>query len=601
MKKISIYPNLESRKRQAIREAIAVAQYISKVEDDLPDIERNFIAWNYQCRPFIKGEPNRLKHLPMMLSISKDLHPFIMLLLARQWGKTTHFASVLAHGASTNNNYDQTYINFEQESLKTFSDNKFRKDVFAEHPLSEYIQGFSKFGSMTKVTLKTNSTIDMITALHNWQHAQGKSNKRIVIDEANDIDWTGWYNLRETQADTMGDTLIGGIGGYQDTLYHKLWKTTNQMEYKFDHGEPYKGYDNMSWRRELEKNCFNDNGIVYDDAMDDALAGQWEPQAPKNFSRHGYHLDQLQNPRIPLTIEDAINLYKVPIEFSIEHKLKDPDYTQSEYRRNVLAEFIQGELKPITEPMMIALFDKNLGLTRADDVDKQKYGRVYVGIDWGGGGKTIVWIWQCLDNAGPIFRLLHVERIESSDVEEQYQFCKNLIDAYEADKIVVDAGGGTYQVQQLQQRYGPRCVRLNYLARPEKPQPIRKELIKLRKENRYTIDRTFSIDRIIDLIKRPYIEGDFKSNRIILPGKEFDNIKWVVRQFTAVEGEKAQHKGTGQQYIRYIHKDTEPDDALQACNYAYIAWDIGKSEGTHIGGAIEGESSTSHDGFAFDD
>ena len=89
-------------------------------KESLPPLEKDFIAWQMQCRPVIKGEPNRIKYLPMMRSIAEDLHPFIMLLLARQWGKTTHFASVLAHGASTNNNFDQTYINFELESLKTF-------------------------------------------------------------------------------------------------------------------------------------------------------------------------------------------------------------------------------------------------------------------------------------------------------------------------------------------------------------------------------------------------------------------------------------------------------------------------------------------------
>lgn len=91
---------------------------------------------------------------------------------------------------------------------------------------------------------------------------------------------------------------------------------------------------------------------------------------------------------------------------------------------------------------------------------------------------------------------------------------------------------------------------------------------------RYVIDRTFSIDRVIDLIKQPYKYGDFVSNRIILPGKDYEDVKWIIRQFVALEGEKHQLKSTGQTYIKYIHKDTEPDDALQACNYSFIAWDI---------------------------
>jgi len=152
-----------------------------------------------------------------------------------------------------------------------------------------------------------------------------------------------------------------------------------------------------------------------------------------------------------------------------------------------------------------------------------------------------------------------------------------LIDAYSADFICIDAGGAPDRVQAIQSRYGTRSVRVTYTVRPEKPTPTREELIKQESEMRYVIDRTFSINRIIDLIKHPYIEKNFKSNRIILPGADYESIKWVVKQFVALEGEKANLKSTGQTYIKYIHKDSQPDDALQACNFAFIGWDVWKS------------------------
>ena len=304
-------------------------------------------------------------------------------------------------------------------------------------------------------------------------------------------------------------------------------------------------------------------------------------ELPKIFQNTAITLSQLSNPRIPLTKLSAVEDYKVSPEFSIEAKMEDPDTTTNDYRRNVLAEFVEGELKPITTKDMLALYDKTQKLTRSRDVDRNN-GDIFIGIDWGGGGKTIVWVWQCIDNKAPIFKLLWVERIETSDVEQQKEFCINLIDAYEAKKIVVDAGGGTRQVQALQQRYGTRCIKNSYTVRPEKPLPTRDEFSKQRREMRYVIDRTFSIDRIIDLIKHPFKEKDFTSPRIVLPGADYDKISWINRQFTAVEGEKAKLKSTGQTYIRYFHADTEPDDALQACNYAYIAWDIGRSSDTGI-------------------
>jgi len=129
------------------------------------------------------------------------------------------------------------------------------------------------------------------------------------------------------------------------------------------------------------------------------------------------------------------------------------------------------------------------------------------------------------------------------------------------------------------------------------PMPTRMELHKQEAELRYVIDRTFSIDRIIDLIKHPYKSKDFTSNRIILPGENQDELKWIVKQFVALEGEKAKLKSTGQTYIKYIHKDSEPDDALQACNYAYIGWDLLRGMGTgHLGGSISTKPDNSYPG-----
>jgi len=195
-------------------------------------------------------------------------------------------------------------------------------------------------------------------------------------------------------------------------------------------------------------------------------------------------------------------------------------------------------------------------------------------------GSEFLWIWQCIDDAAPIFKLLWVEKIETNDTKEQEQICFNLIDAYEADFIQIDAGGAPDRVQAIQKRYGTRSSRTTYNVRPEMPLPTKKEYRKYKKEMRYVIDRTFSINRIIDLIKHPHTDGEFTSNRMLLPGANYETIKWIVKQFVAVEGEKTFLKSTGQQYIKYIHKDSEPDDALHACNYAFIGWDNYRNRNT---------------------
>jgi len=575
-KKIIIYQSWHEKNEAQRKEQSLIKKQINlksqeQLEAELPTIPTNRLQWEYHCRPLIKGDPNRLKYLPMLIDVVEDRHPFKFLLWGRQWGKTTMIASDLAYYATTNYDYDQTYFNFKLDALRTFSNNKFRQDVFGTEPLSKYLKSLgNNVGSINKVETLTRSIIDMLLPGEKWENSQGKSNKRMIIDEGQDHDWTHFQNARETQADTMGDTVIAGIGGFVDTDYYNLWKTTNQMSYKYKKGENYLGYENMSWRRELD---FNSEGLVYGDYMIELQDGKWVPEEPKKYARHGYYLPQTFNPRIPLTIESAINDYKVSPEWSIEYKLNDPNYTQVQFRRNVLAEFVEGELKPITTKDMLNLFDNTVHLTKADDVDHEA-GDVIIGMDLGGAMKTIIWIWQCIDDKAPIFKLLWVEKIETGDTKEQERECIDIIDAYDPDFISTDSGGNDNLVQVIQKRYGTRTVRVKYKPRPEQPFPTDVEFEKQEAELRYIIDKTFSINRIIDLIKHPYIEKHFKSNRIILPGADFEKVKWIIRQFVALEGEKREIGNTGQPYIRYIHKDSEPDDALQACNYAFIGWDL---------------------------
>jgi len=116
---------------------------------ELPIIPSDRVEWEYYCRSIIKGKPNRLKYLPMLLDVVQDKHPFKFLLWARQWGKTTMLASDLAHAATTNYDYDQTYFNFKLDALRTFSNNKFRQDVFGKFPLSKYIKSIgSNIGAL---------------------------------------------------------------------------------------------------------------------------------------------------------------------------------------------------------------------------------------------------------------------------------------------------------------------------------------------------------------------------------------------------------------------------------------------------------------------
>jgi len=153
----SIYPRLESSGIERRRDQIRLEKLINfktnrELENELPVLPTDRIQWEYHCRPIIKGELNRLKYLPMLIDVVEDKHPFKFLLWGRQWGKTTMLASDLAYAATINYDYDQTYFNFKLDVLRTFSNNKFRQDVFGTEPLSKYLKSIgNNIGATNKV------------------------------------------------------------------------------------------------------------------------------------------------------------------------------------------------------------------------------------------------------------------------------------------------------------------------------------------------------------------------------------------------------------------------------------------------------------------
>jgi len=309
---------------------------------------------------------------------------------------------------------------------------------------------------------------------------------------------------------------------------------------------------------------------VWGDYLIDLLRGRWEPKAPQNWMRHGYHLSQEMFPNIPLFIKDAVEKYKVAEDKSIEWKRIN--YPASFYQRHVLANFVKGATKPFTKEALLKIIDRNLSFTRPEDVD-HKLGRVYASADWGGGGSayTVPLVAQCLHPKAPVFKVLYIDRMDEANVEKQADRFINICDVYEVDKITIDAGGGPRQAQKVETTFADRCTKISYITRPDVPLPRESEMDKLDKENRFIIDRTYSFDRLKGLIEDPFLYKNMAFPRIILPGADMEKIGWVIDHFEAVEGEIIKLKNTGQDYIRYIHDPGKPDDAVHSFNYMWIA------------------------------
>jgi len=513
----------------------------------LPQVPQSKLEWSLHVRPTIDGRKNIVQYMPMLQRLHEDNWSWIMVKFARQMTKSAYLSTSMGHLMTTKPNQKTTYATFEDESLKEFSNNKFRT-LWSESVIARaYVDG-STLGSIGSLKTLNNSSASLVTAVNDFTHVEGKSVNLLIFDEGQNLDLDKWVTAGESQSFTNGSFIIAGIGGYVDTEYTKWWNSSDQRQWI---------YSIEYWRDKLE---FNQEGLVWDSYLEDVLGGYWKALKQENQSRHGYFSNQYQAPWIPLKKSDC-EKYRLPESKSIQWK--EENYPQNDFIRHVQAGDVAGDTKPFTSQMLYKLYDKRRSFLKPSEVDYEN-GDLFFGADWGGGFRTIRWIYQYVDGDYPQFILINADRIETDDVEEQYRLACEWIDDYEISQSVVDAGGGTYQVQQLMKRYGESCLKFSYLTRPDDPEPDLDEKRKYSQENRWARDKTFLMDSYRTRIIKPHLDGNNLINQIVWPAKDPSKLDWIVDHHTNELTELVKLSRTGTYYSRYYTPDKvkKPDDGL---------------------------------------
>ena len=567
----------------------ALSKKLDKLRKAIPPEKfANLYDWTIFARPTVDGIPNRLAYFTFWHDIYRDNHPWIMLMIARQMGKSTYFSNRAGYTMTKKWGSSCLYLTYEDESRSVFS-KKFRSMWRESDILRQFVKG-PTFGAVKSVELNTNSVTWLVTHANKFTHVEGKSTDDQVWDEGPYLDLDFHVKAKEAQSFSHGTFALGGIGGWVDTIYDKWWQTTDRREWKYDDRSHYedsagKPWPGQGWRSKLK---FDNDGLVWDDYLIDALKGKWVITQQANSLRHGYHLSQYSAPWIPLSKADAVKLYKLLPEDSIEGKLET--YPQADFQRHVKAENVAGAKKPFPREALYTLCDKNRKFLKPSEVNYD-LGKLYLGVDWGGGGRTVKWIYQVINDDIPIFVLVNAQRVETQNVEQQLAEVIQWMDDYEIRQAVVDGGGGSYQVQKLEERYGDRCRKFFYLTRPAEPTAKDSdEKRKWNRSNQWQYDKTWLMQRVEDYIKRQHIQGTQTINRIVWPGQDMEQVEWIIDQFANELTEKAKISGGGY-YTRYYtdDRDRRPDDALHAQNLAIVAWDLGRQKSTgHAVGTVGG-------------
>ena len=187
----------------------------------------SYYDWTIKYRKVVEGHAQALQFLPMWIQIYKDDFEDMMLLLARQTGKTTYAMGRPAFNGTSKYNHVTTYVTFSDESLATMSKDKYRFGVLQSNPLLASMVTGPMLGEVHKVVYTTGSRTNLVTHAHEWSHVVGKSVDELLADESQDLDWHTWNNANETQSWTHGKIKRMGIGGYIDSPYHDFWKESS--------------------------------------------------------------------------------------------------------------------------------------------------------------------------------------------------------------------------------------------------------------------------------------------------------------------------------------------------------------------------------------
>jgi len=511
----------------------------------LPSLPDNILDWIKAARPKVAGQKRDFSLEPFWVDVYEDEHPNIMIVNGRQTFKTTFCTDVLAWYSTTNPSSEISYVVDNDTHLSAFSKQRLRRGTLIQNPiLKEFLpHGRANVG---EISLRNDSIIYLLTDENQYSKVESRSNKILILDEAQYQEIQFLPRALYTLTQTRGRLYILGIGGEAGSEYHKLWNRTDQRQWI---------YKNKNWRDKLR---FDSQGNIVNEHPENILAGRWVPQKPENDAYRGYHMSQEIFARIPLTIHDAVNKYHMQPGLSIEYQQKH--YSNSIFVSHTLGEFYKADRRPITPEMVQACYANWLGLLKAEEVKsfKETFGneiRIVMGVDFGSGpaaSQTVASIiihWRKSHR----YQLVWIDPRPQEHQLDQSRYLAELGNSYGVDFGVGDLGYGQNQVKLIQdggrdskdnkfKGLGKRrFVGCRTIGDETKP---KLEFIQETDEHgtqlgRIQIDKTTNIQKFVDFVgsyvshpKRP--DEKWKRPKFIIPMKNDYETDWLLDDFCAI-------------------------------------------------------------------
>ena len=408
----------------------------------LPKLPKNNLKWIAKARPFVGRIKRTFDWEPFWVDVYNDKSPNIVAVNARQTFKSTFGTDIIGCYATSHDNAEVTYVVDRSDRASAWSKQRFRKDTMIKNSmLAEFLpQGRAAVG---EINLVNNSVVYVRTDENEYNNVQGMTNGVMVFDECQYQDLQFRTTALYTMTHTKGQSYYLGIGGEAGSEWYKMWKKSDQKEWIFD---------DPNWRDKL---TFDEYGNFTNENPSKIVSGKWVSAHPENKEYSGYHMPQSIFARIPLTIHDAVHLYKTRPDVSIEFQRKyNPKSIVSSHVEGL---FYKAMRRPITPEMVEACYDKSKMMLTGQQVREIKNNNrggvsLFLGIDWGSGPAasktvgTVIIYWKKTNR----YELAFIDsRPEEHEYDQAAHFVK-IFHEYGVDYCVADMGYGKDKVTLMQ-------------------------------------------------------------------------------------------------------------------------------------------------------
>ncbi|TWJ39655.1 hypothetical protein CHCC5027_3568 [Bacillus paralicheniformis] len=493
----------------------------------------------------IKGKPFKFAHRNHLYDVYRDQHPRIVIVAGRQVEKSETVNRLLLYNGYMRNHTTVTYTAPRNEQTTRFVNDRFRKSIQDSNQGLLELMVDPKRDAKTAIGLKNRTIYYFGSAWADGDALRGIAGDMVFFDEVQDITQTAIESIeksvshseiKDPKTELNGKCFYTGTPKQKGSYYDKvLWGESDQKKWNVvcehcGHNQ-FMSMKNVMIQNEGEENERRYFGCLECGEELNRENGHWVKTKPQNKMYSGYLFNQLNM--------SWISANQIWRDFQTMDKMT--------FHNEVLGEFFSGAEQPLTYEDVLNNTDRTRSL--------KSYSKTptVLGVDYGSGGKskTIITIGhrEVVDGKKKLV-IDYLENCPIDNHEELIAHIMGLVEKFNVDKLMGDIGYGSYEAQKFYEIYGRMATAVRYVAYQTDPK-------KREYKGKYTlqVDRTYSMDKLIDLFKR---------KEIVIPYKKPDEVEFFFDHYTALEAIfRESTTSTG----RKVYDHSTPDDAFHSLNY----------------------------------